>query len=88
MRDGSSGGVYLHFAGGASHAAQRKSAVGPRWTSGASAATLFLFASFESPTRKFVRGLNSNVSLLHAGESHGQALLAFISGLPRNYRLT
>src|SRR6266436_6999277 len=34
--------VFRHR-GGASHAAQRKSAVGPRWTSGASAATLFLF---------------------------------------------
>src|SRR5260370_24679899 len=27
----------------------------------------FYSASFESPTRKFVRGLNSNVSLLHRG---------------------
>ena len=51
----------------------------PRWTRRGSVATLFLFTAAILIRREDSDG---DAAFLTAGESHGQALLAFVSGLP------
>src|SRR6267154_3071542 len=75
--------------GGTSRAVQQKSAVGPRWTRGASAATLFVFRLISLKYAQIRAGTEQQCFAFTPRVSRtGRRCLRLSLGCPRNYRLT